>query len=168
MVGLGERRMNRLDDLRVLAASTTALVPVVLRASGGLGAGLMALLGATLHPRLDIVAEYLDIDALLDEADLVITAEGSIDRQTSRGKVPSEVARRAGLRDVPVIALCGTVGQGVQEAMDAGLDAWVSILTRPCTLEEALDDALEHLVDSSEQAMRMLLVGRRLAWSELS
>jgi glycerate 2-kinase len=135
-------------------------------ASGGLGAGLSALLGATLHPRFDIITRYLGFDHLLADTDLVITAEGAIDRQTSRGKVPAEVARLAALRDVPVIALAGTVGEGVQAAVDAGLDAYSSILTRPCTLTEALTEARDLLMSSAEQTMRLLLVGRRLAWQE--
>jgi len=135
-------------------------------ASGGLGAGISALLGATLHSRFDIITTYLAFDHLLGESDLVITAEGAIDRQTSRGKVPAEVARHCARIDVPVIALAGTVGQGVQAALDAGLDAYGSILTRPCALQEALDDATELLTSAAEQTMRMILVGRRLAWSE--
>lgn len=135
-------------------------------ASGGLGAGLSALLGATLHSRFDVITRYLAFDHLLAEADLVITAEGSVDRQTPRGKVPAEVARLAAARDVPVIALAGTVGEGVQAAVDAGLDAYASILTRPCSLDEALAEASDLLVSSAEQTMRLLLVGRRLAWQE--
>ena len=135
-------------------------------ASGGLGAGLSALLGATLHSRFDVITRYLAFDHLLADADLVITAEGSVDRQTPRGKVPAEVARMAAVRDVPVIALAGTVGEGVQAAVDAGLDAYASILTRPCSLEEALAEARELLICCAEQTMRLLLVGRRLAWQE--
>ncbi len=136
------------------------------RASGGRGAGSSALRGATLHPRFDIITRYLDFDDLLASTDLVITAEGAVDRQSARGKVPAEVARRAGERDIPVIALTGTVGDGVQAALDAGLDAYTSILTRPCTLEEALADVRGSLVASAEQTMRLILVGRRLAWQE--
>lgn len=136
-------------------------------ASGGLGAGLSALLGATLHSRFDIITEYLAFDHLLAESDLVITAEGAIDRQTPRGKVPAEVAAHAARLDVPVIALTGTVGEGVQAAVDAGLDAFGSIITAPCTLEEALEQASDLLISAAEQAMRMMLVGRRLAWQEL-
>ena len=135
-------------------------------ASGGLGAGLSALLGATLHSRFDVITRYLAFDHLLADADLVITAEGSVDRQTPRGKVPAEVARMAAVRDVPVIALAGTVGEGVQAAVDAGLDAYASILTRPCSLDEALAEARELLICCAEQTMRLLLVGRRLAWQE--
>ncbi|MGL4239366.1 glycerate kinase, partial [Tabrizicola sp.] len=43
-------------------------------ASGGLGTGLVAFAGATLHPRFDIVMQYLRFDEMLEEADLVITA----------------------------------------------------------------------------------------------
>ncbi|HVL84319.1 MAG TPA: glycerate kinase [Pseudonocardia sp.] len=135
-------------------------------ASGGLGAGLSALLGATLHSRFDIITRYLAFDDRLADTDLVITAEGAIDRQTSRGKVPAEVARLAAARDLPVIALTGTVGEGVQAAVDAGLDAYASILSHPCSLPEALAEARELLISAAEQAMRMLLVGRRLAWQE--
>src|SRR3712207_8433502 len=56
-----------------------------------------------------------------------------------------------GIRDIGVtgvqtcalpifIALSGTVGEGVQAALDAGLDAYASILTRPCTLDHALQE----------------------------
>lgn len=135
-------------------------------ASGGLGAGLSALLGARLHSRFDVITEYLAFDHLLADTDLVITAEGAIDRQTPRGKVPAEVARHAARHDVPVVALTGTVGEGVQAAVDAGLDAYGSILTRPCTLDDALEEAPRLLVDAAEQTMRLLLVGRRLAWQE--
>ncbi|GAA1926545.1 glycerate kinase [Nocardioides lentus] len=135
-------------------------------ASGGLGAGASALLGATLHPRFDVITRYLDFDALLERVDLVLTAEGAIDRQSARGKVPAEVARHAGARDIPVVALTGTVGEGVQAALDAGLDAYASILTRPQSLDEALAEVRESLTSSAEQTMRLLLVGRRLAWQE--
>ena len=88
-------------------------------ASGGIGAGLHALLGATLHPRFDMVMQYTRFDAMLREADVVLTAEGSLDGQTPSSKVPAEVARRAKARGIPVIALCGTIGEGVTANLDS-------------------------------------------------
>lgn len=171
--GASEETVSRLEiALERYAAVIEADLGIDVRtapgsgASGGLGAGISALLGATLHPRFEVVTRYLDFDDLLERTDLVITAEGAIDRQSARGKVPAEVARRAALRDIPVLALTGTVGEGVQAALDAGLDAYASILTRPCTLDEALADVREFLVSSAEQTLRLLLVGRRLAWQE--
>jgi len=131
-------------------------------ASGGLGAGLHALLGAKLHPRYQIVMRYLDLDRLLGEADLVFTAEGSLDFQTPRGKIPAEVARRAKRFGLPVIALAGTIGKDAHINYDYGIDAFASILRAPCTLDEAIAQASEMLVSCAENAMRMVTVGQKL------
>jgi hypothetical protein len=72
-------------------------------ASGGLGAGLHALLGATLHNRYAIVMQYLDLDRQLASADLVITAEGTIDGQTPYGKIPAAMTRRDQRYGIPVV-----------------------------------------------------------------
>lgn len=130
-------------------------------ASGGLGAGLK-LLGTTLHPRFDIVMDYLAFDGMLGAADLVLTAEGSLDGQTPLGKIPAEVGRRARAVGVPVVALAGTIGKGVTANFDHGIDAFASILKKPCTLEEAIGGARKLLVRATEDAMRMIWVGTRL------
>jgi glycerate 2-kinase len=132
-------------------------------ASGGLGAGFAGLLGGTLHPRYDVVMRYLELDRLIEQADLVITAEGSLDGQTPYGKIPAEVAQRAKRRNLPVIALAGTIGKGVRVNLDHGIDAFASILKRPCTLEEAIDNAAKLLVRAAEDAIRMVGVGLALA-----
>jgi glycerate 2-kinase len=132
-------------------------------ASGGLGAGFAGLLGGTLHPRYTIVMRYLELDSLIARADLVITAEGSLDGQTPYGKIPAEVAQRAKLRGLPVIALAGTIGKGVDVNFSHGIDAFASILKRPCTLEEAIGDAAKLLVRAAEDALRMIGVGLALA-----
>jgi glycerate kinase len=78
-------------------------------AAGGVGYALMALLGATLKPGIELVLDTVGFDALLDDALCVITGEGRIDRQTLMGKGPSGVLRRAQLKGVPVVALGGRV-----------------------------------------------------------
>jgi glycerate 2-kinase len=92
----------------------------------------------------------------------VITAEGSIDGQTPYGKVPAEVAARAKKRDLPVIALAGTVGKGARANFHIGIDAFASILRRPCTLEEAIANAEKLLTRAAEDAIRMVQIGYRL------
>ena len=131
-------------------------------ASGGLGAGLHALLGARLHPRYDIVMRYLELDRLMARADLVLTAEGSLDAQTPYGKIPAEVARRAKRHGLPVIALAGTLGKGAALNLEHGIDAYASIMQRPCTLDEAIDQAARLLTKATEEAMRMVRVGASL------
>lgn len=132
-------------------------------ASGGLGTGLSALVGATLHPRYDIVMQYLDLETLLQESDLAITAEGSIDFQTPRGKIPAEVGRRAKKYGIPVVAIAGTIGEDAQVNFDCGIDSFESILDGPCSLEEAIANACELVTNAAERLTRLLLVGQRLS-----
>ena len=132
-------------------------------ASGGLGAGLYALLGARLHPRYEIVMQYLNLDDLMARADLVLTAEGSLDEQTPFGKIPVEVARRAKQHGLPVIALAGTLGKGAALNLQHGIDAYASIMERPCSLEEAIAKAGRLLVKATEEVMRMVRIGAQLA-----
>jgi len=136
-------------------------------ASGGLGAGLI-LIGATLHPRYDIVTKFLQIDNHLQSCDLVFTAEGGLDYQTPQGKVPAEVAARAKRRGLPVIALAGTIGQNADVNYEIGIDAFASIVQRPITLEDAMKSVEQLLTDCAESAMRMVTIGRSLRLNQSS
>ncbi len=128
-------------------------------ASGGLGAAIAGILGGRLHSRYDILMRYLNFEEQLAAADLVVTAEGTLDGQTPYGKIPAEVARRARAKGIPTIVLAGAIGQGFEANFHAGVDAVASIVTRPCTLEEAMQDAYRRLVRAAEDAMRMIRVG---------
>ncbi len=132
-------------------------------ASGGLGAGLHGLFGARLHPRYDIIMKQLDLDRYLRETDLVITAEGSIDFQTPRGKIPAEVATRAKRYGKPVIAIAGMIGEGARLNYRHGIDVYTSILQSPVSLEQAMEKTEAWLEDCAESLMRTLWIGQELA-----
>lgn len=151
-----------MDTYAAVVAATTGIdvaTPPGAGASGGLGAAVMGLLGGRLHPRYDIAMRYLDLDGMIAKADLVITAEGSLDAQTPYGKIPAEVARRAKRYGLPVIALAGTIGKGVIANFDHGIDAFASILKRPCSLDDAIANAGKLLERAAEDAARMVRVG---------
>jgi glycerate kinase len=131
-------------------------------AAGGLGAGLHAFLKAELHHRYEIITRFLDLDAPLQNADLVFTSEGCIDATTPRGKIPCEVGRRAKLYGHPVIALVGMVGKGAEAALEHGVDAFTSIVNAPMQQATAFLRAPELLKKGAEQMMRTVLVGKQL------
>src|SRR3989454_96571 len=78
--------------------------------AGGLGAGLLAFLHATLRPGAQIVLEAVHLEERMRTADLVITAEGQIDAQTAYGKSVGAAAGMAKRYGLPVIALAGSLG----------------------------------------------------------
>ena len=160
----------RRDALEVARSTDFATGPGT-GASGGLGAG-MAAIGATLMPRFEAILDSglagIDLDSMLRGADLVITAEGAIDFQTPKGKVPAEVARRASLHGVPVVALAGTLGRGCRDVHDIGIDAIASIMPIPMTLQEAVDDGERLLIEAAERFMRTIILGASMAAARLS
>lgn len=138
-------------------------------ASGGLGAGLAAALGAIILPRFEAIIDSGlgadGLDARIAQADLVITAEGMIDRQSAHGKVPAEIARRARTAGVPVLAIAGSLGKGAPRVHDIGIDAIASILTVPMDLTRAIAKCDKLLADASERVMRMVLLGAAIGRS---
>ncbi|ORY55890.1 glycerate kinase [Pseudomassariella vexata] len=135
-------------------------------ASGGLGAGLM-LLRASLRARGEAIDDYFMLKTLFEEHwDIVITAEGSLDFQSSKGKMTVEIARRAQEHGAQVIALAGTIGHGAETVYDAGVCAFLSILEGPASLEEAIKDADRLLKDAAEKSMRVIKMGMSLQQNE--
>ena len=93
-------------------------------AAGGLGAGVMAFLGARLVPGVEMLLDNVGMDELVKDAALVITGEGRIDGQSASGKVPVGVSRRAKKAGVPCVALCGCIGKDADRVLEQGISAY--------------------------------------------
>jgi glycerate kinase len=86
-------------------------------AAGGLGFGLMTFCGASMRGGFDVVSEAVGLNEAIERADVVITGEGSLDRQTLEGKVPAGVAKLAREHGKRVFAIVGK-SSGDREAED--------------------------------------------------
>lgn len=76
-------------------------------AAGGLGAALLAISDAVMQSGIELMLEWQDFERLAGNADIVITGEGCLDRQTLMGKAPYVIAEKALHIGKPCIALCG-------------------------------------------------------------
>ncbi|MFN3988271.1 MAG: glycerate kinase [Rhodocyclaceae bacterium] len=131
-------------------------------AAGGMGAALMAFTGASLRPGIDIVVEAVGLAKEVADADLVITGEGRMDAQTAHGKTPVGVARVAQRHGKPVIGIAGSLGPGVEALSAHGINAVFSVLSKPCTLEEALREAALNVEAAARQVAATLALGAGL------
>jgi glycerate kinase len=112
-------------------------------AAGGLGAGALFFLNATLKEGVKVVMEQTRFTDHLDGTDLVLTGEGKIDNQTLQGKLINGIALEARKSAVPTIAICGTLEAKPDDIIAIGLTAAFSVLTHPQSLDEALTSAYE-------------------------
>ena len=91
-------------------------------AAGGVGYAALALLGARMRPGIEVVLEMSHFAELVADAALVITGEGSLDRQTLLGKTPAGVAAAAAAAGVPVVAVCGRALLTAAEVEDTAIE----------------------------------------------
>ena len=125
-------------------------------AAGGLGGAFKAFMDADLHRGADMVLDAVGFDEIIKDADLVITGEGRIDRQTLSGKLPYVVAGRAAARNIPVVAFCGCA-----EVTDLpGFLAICPVTPADMPIFSAMepDTASMNIQDA---VMRLLCVGRK-------
>ena len=128
-------------------------------AAGGLGGGMLPFLRAELHSGIDIVLEMLRFDEIIRGADLILTGEGKLDRQTGMGKALGGVLCHAQREQVPVIALGGCV-EDCEVLNQMGFAGVFSIQPAPVSLQQAMDRAfaLQNIRQVVSQIMRTLQI----------
>jgi glycerate kinase len=123
-------------------------------AAGGVGFALAATLGARLEPGAPLLLEATGFHRHLAPGALVVTGEGSFDRQSLRGKGPMAVARAA--RDasarVAVVAGCSTVS--AVDAAGAGVDAVFTLLDLEPDPATCITDAERLLEETGRRVAR--------------
>lgn len=128
-------------------------------AAGGLGAALLGLLGASLRRGSERVADAIGLDAAIAGADLVITGEGRLDSQTVQGKTALGVVRVAARHGCPVIAIAGSLAPDHKVLYTHGLLAARAAVSRICTLEDALAEAVPNLQNAARNVAAVLKLG---------
>lgn len=117
-----ERGMCRVADIVGEEIATTPGCG----AAGGIPSLMLHLLNCELLEGAPYVLARNGLNEALTGADLVITGEGQLDRQTMMGKGPGCVAKMAQERGVPVAAVCGKIAQGF-DPCEAGFCAAVAV-----------------------------------------
>jgi glycerate kinase len=155
------------NELDILERALTRLAEIVTKefgfdyrdepgagAAGGLGFGLMSFCGAKVRPGFDVVADAVGLEAKIKDADVVITGEGSLDRQTLEGKTPAGVARLARKLGKPVFALVGRASKDreVREMFDGVCEN----ARRGIGQEENMRRAAELLCENARELVKTL------------
>ena len=104
-------------------------------AAGGLGYAFLQYLNADCKPGIQLLLETIQFNETVKGADLVITGEGSADRQTLMGKLPMGILQQSG--NTPVCLIAGHISDR-EELLKAGFAQVECINPEGITLEEAM------------------------------
>lgn len=127
-------------------------------AAGGVAATLHTFLHARLVPGIEHFLEITKFDEALNDADLVITGEGSIDTQTLQGKGPFGVAQKAKQKNLPVIGIAGKVPLIPDEQLLSSFNILLSINNEATDLSTAMQYTYENLVRTSRSLGDILAI----------
>ena len=125
-------------------------------AAGGLGAGLYAFLGAKMESGVELVMRIARLEKRIRKADLVITGEGRLDRQTLYGKTVMGVIKTAKKYRVPVICIAGSIMPEAKDLYRLGVKGMFSITTMPMSLQQAMEKSRSLLTNASENVGQIL------------
>ena len=124
-------------------------------AAGGLGYAFLQYMGAECCPGIELLLDTIHFSEIVKDADLVITGEGSADRQTLMGKLPMGILKQtggvhsAGSAQVPVCLIAGKVSDK-EQLLQAGFTHVECINPLGITLEEAMrkEVAVQHIKET--------------------
>lgn len=112
-------------------------------AAGGLGYAFMSFCNATIQSGSEFMINYLELEEIIRDVDIVITGEGKLDKQSYMGKAPIEIAKIAKRFNKKVIFLAGNILDDelfeLNEDDKKLIDASFSIQRKFTTLNIAMD-----------------------------
>ena len=158
-------------DVKMLEAALEKLTQVAIKqtgkdmstvkyggTAGGAAAGLHVFLNAQLVNGIDYFLQLTDFSSSIENADIVITGEGSIDEQTLQGKGPFGVATIAKKKGIPVIGLSGKVPLKQNINLQKYFDILLPIGNQPSGLDEALASTESNLLRTSRELGNLLSI----------
>lgn len=173
---LGERGATRVfgpqkgatpDQIRSLELALTKLAEVAARdlncdfrdepgagAAGGLGFGLLTFCGATMRSGFQVVAEKIQLEAMIRNVDVVVTGEGSLDRQTLNGKAPAGVAQLSCNLGKRVFAIAGLSSRDAK--VEGPFDGVFSLMRDSMSEAESIRRAPELLRQRARELANLL------------
>ena len=123
-------------------------------AAGGFGAGVVSFFQGKLRSGIDTLLDLIQFEDRLQETDVIFTGEGRIDSQSLHGKAVIGIAMRAKLKNIPVVAVVGSIEEDIQPAYDMGLSAVFSINRSPLAYEEAKLHSEQNLANTMDSILR--------------
>ncbi|WP_410664222.1 glycerate kinase [Amycolatopsis sp. lyj-84] len=159
--GAGPREVEQLDEslsrwaqaLRNAGTTDVSDLPGA-GAGGGVAAGAIAGLGASVESGFQLIAGLTGVAGAIESADLVITGEGSLDEQSLDGKAPAGIAARAQEHSVPLMVLAGRIQLDESQLAGLGVVGSAALIDHAPSLDHARAHAAELLRERAGELVR--------------
>ena len=120
-------------------------------AAGGTAAGMLGFFGASLTSGFSILAEMINLEKEVKKADLILTAEGKIDSQSTKGKLTGSIAHLAKKNNVKIIGIAGAIKGPYEHLYKKGFTGVFPIQNGPISLEESIKNTRNLITDTASR-----------------
>ncbi len=131
-------------------------------AAGGLGAALTVFLHGRMKSGIESVLELIHFDERLEGVDLVVTGEGRTDWQSCYGKVMQGIGEHAKAKDIPVVGLSGSLGEGALDILGHGVTSLMTTVNAPMALSDAMANAEKLYYEAAIRMFSLIKTGMEM------
>lgn len=125
-------------------------------AGGGVAVPLLAFFDGKITSGINAILDAINFSDIIKDADIIITGEGKIDRQSLFGKAISGVCDRAKEKNIPVYCFVGGVGDKKEELLKMGIKDIYAVVERAKDLSDAMSNAKEYLRDMAKDFAKVI------------
>lgn len=124
--------------------------------AGGMGGALFAFAGGKFVPGFKWLAQVSQLEKKIQSANLIITGEGQLDKQSMYGKVVGEIIQLANHYDKPVIVLVGRLGDGWQHSLISEKVFVFPVAKGEFDKDLAIKNSYENIVRTTEHVAKVI------------
>jgi glycerate kinase len=127
-IDLLEEGLKHLDDVFIKFMGRSVAQEPGAGAAGGLGGGCDIFLGARLVSGIDYLIESIELEKAIQDADVLLTGEGSIDETSFQGKVVGKLIELSRKHGTKVYAVCGETAFSTKDVNAMGIDRLATLV----------------------------------------
>lgn len=122
-------------------------------AGGGLPASLKVFTNLTVIPGMEFIMQFTGLEEQVQRADIIITGEGKLDRQTLSGKVVNGVAQLARKYNRQLLVVAGTCELTSAELRQLGVSKTITLMQEGISEDYAIQNATTLLKQRIKEAL---------------
>lgn len=126
-------------------------------AAGGMGGAFIAFLNSSFSAGIDIVMDAIQLKQHIEDAQFVITGEGTSDRQTLHGKAPLGIAKAAKFANAQPILLSGNIDDTDKPALYNYFTVVESLVDEKVSIQQAMQNPYESIRLKTKKIFENLL-----------
>jgi glycerate kinase len=157
-IALLEKGLKNWADVTEKTANRTIRMEAGTGAAGGLAFGLRFLPFASIHSGFKSFTKLVRLEQKITTVDLILTGEGSLDKQSTFGKAPYQLLELAKKHQKPIMAIAGSIDQSEIDFINEGFLSVHATMQQSLPFNQIKQHAVDWLTTTTANCIRLYLI----------